>query len=71
MFGVVGVRAIEINVAGVVVNTTGLEVTEPTTAVILVLPALRDVARPLEPAALLIDATELDEDTQDANVVRF
>ena len=44
--------------------------TEPEAAVIVVLPAVKDVAKPLDPATLLIDATEPDEEAQVADVVR-
>ena len=61
----------ETRVAGVTISVTGPEVTEPTTAVIVVLPALTDAARPLDPDALLIDATEVDAEIHVAAVVRF
>ena len=58
MLGVGGVIAIDTNVAGVTVKVTGAEVIPPIAAVMLLLPAATDVARPLEPAALLIVATD-------------
>ena len=71
MLGAVGVIAIETNVAGVTVSVTGPEVTEPTTAVMVVLPALSGAAKPLDPDALLIDATDVAEEAHVAVVVRF
>ena len=71
MLGAAGVIAIETNVAAVTVSVTGLDVMEPETAVIVVLPVVREVAKPLDPEALLIEATEPDEDTQVADIVRF
>ena len=43
----------------------------PDVAVIVVEPAATDVALPLEPAALLMAATVVDDDFQVADVVRF
>jgi len=57
MFGLVVVTAIDVSVAAVTVNAFVPE-TFPTAAVITVEPAATDVARPLEPAALLIVATD-------------
>jgi hypothetical protein len=54
--------AIEVTVLAVTVSVTGAETAAPRVAVISVgpvVPAATDVARPLEPAALLIVATEL------------
>jgi len=65
------VTAIETKVAEVTVSVTGLEVTEPMMAVMVVLPAVREVARPLEPDALLTEATAPEEEPQVAEVVRF
>ena len=69
--GAVGVTAIETKVAEVTVSVTGLEVTDPKTAVMVVLPAVREVARPLEPDALLTEATAPKEEPQIAEVVRL
>lgn len=71
MLGAAGVIAMETKAAAGTVSVTGLDVMEPETAVIVVLPTARAVARPLEPVALLIDATEVDEETHVAAVVRF
>ena len=64
MLGVGGVIAIDTRVAGVTVKVTGAEVMPPMAAVMLLVPAATDVARPLEPAALLIVATEVVADVQ-------
>lgn len=53
------------------VSVAGLEVTAPQAAVIVVVPVAREVAKPLEPGTLLIEATEPFEETQVADVVRF
>ena len=71
MLGTAGATAIETKMAAVTVNVTGIETTDPEAAVIVVLPAARDVAKPLVPDALLIAATEPDEEAQVAAVVRF
>ena len=44
--------------------------TPPTAAVIVVVPAASDVALPLEPAVLVIEATEMSDDVQLADCVR-
>ncbi len=71
MLGVGGVTEIDANVAGVTVKVTGVEAMLPTAAVILLLPVARVLARPLEPAALLMVATEFVADAQVTDVVRF
>jgi len=43
----------------------------PEVAVIVVGPGVTEVANPFEPAALLIVATDLDEEPQVTDVVRF
>ena len=58
ILGLIDVIAIDTNVTGVTVKVTGAEVMPPIAAVILLVPAATDVARPLEPAALLIVATD-------------
>ena len=58
MLGVGGVIAIDTNVAGVTVKVMGAEVMAPIAAVMRPVPAATEVARPLEPAALLIVATD-------------
>ena len=64
ILGLIDVIAIDTNVTGVTVKVTGAEVMPPIAAVILLVPAATDVARPLEPAALLIVATEVVADAQ-------
>lgn len=71
ILGATGVTAIEIKAAGVTVRVTGLEVTAPMIAVTVVLPEVRDVANPLDPGALLTEATEPEEEIQVAEVVRL
>jgi hypothetical protein len=58
MLGIGGVSAIDTKVAGDTVKVTGAEVMAPFAAVMRLVPAATDVARPLEPAALLIVATD-------------
>jgi len=65
-----GVRAIEINVAGDIVNTVDPDML-PDVAVIVVEPAATGVASPIEPAALLMDATDVDDDFHVTVVVSF
>jgi hypothetical protein len=57
MAGVVGVTVRDTSVAGVTVKFTAAELTPLSAAVTAVPPELKAVARPPEPAALLIDAT--------------
>jgi hypothetical protein len=64
MLGVGGVIAIDTNVAGDTVKVMGVEVMPPIAAVMLLVAAATEVARPLEPAALLIVATEVVADAQ-------
>ena len=71
MLGVGGVIAIDTNVAGVTVKMMGAEVMAPITAVMLLVPAATEVARPWEPAALLIIVTEVVADAQVTEVVTF
>jgi hypothetical protein len=71
MLGAKGVIAIETSVAAVTVNVTAVDVMEPEMAVMVVVPGLMDTAEPLDPEALLIEATEPDEDTQVTDIVRF
>ena len=60
MLGLDGVTAIDTRVAGVTVSVVEPE-TLPDAAVIVVEPAVTEVASPLEPAALLIVATPVDD----------
>src|ERR1700686_2862449 len=64
ILGLIDLTAIETNVTGVTVKVPGAEWMPPIAAVILLVPAATDVARPLEPAALLIVATEVVADAQ-------
>ena len=66
-----GVIAIDINVAGVTVKVMGAEEMAPIAAVMLLVPIVAEVARPLEPRALLIVATAGVADTHVAEVVKF
>ena len=65
-----GVTEIDVSVAAVMVRVVEPEML-PDAARIVVDPAATDVARPLEPAALLIVATAVLEELQVAVVVRF
>jgi len=65
-----GVTAIEINVAGVTVNMVDDDML-PDVAVIVVEPAATGVTSPLEAAALLMVATDVDDELQVTVVVRF
>jgi hypothetical protein len=64
MLGIGGVIAIDTNVAGDTVKVTSAEVMPPIAAVMLLVAAATEVARPFEPAALLIVATEVVADAQ-------
>ncbi len=70
MLGLAGVTAIETSDAAVTVSVVEPEM-PPDTAVIVVEPVATEVARPLEPAALLIVATPVLEELQVADAVRF
>ena len=56
--------AIDTSAVGVMVKVTGVEVMAPIAAVMLLTPAATEVARPWEPAALLIVATDAVAETQ-------
>ena len=71
ILGLIDLTAIETNVAGDTVKVMGAEVMPPIAAVILLVPAATDVARPFEPAALLIVVTEVVADAQVTEVVKF
>ena len=62
--GLIDLTAIDTRVAGVTVKMTGADVVPLLAAVMLLVPAATDVARPLEPAALLIVATEVVAEVQ-------
>ena len=68
MLGLIGVTAIEDRVALVTVRVVIPE-TAPRVAVIVVEPTATDVASPLEPAALLIVATDPAEELHDTTNV--
>ena len=70
MLGFVGVIWIETRVAGVTVRVVDPEML-PEVAVIVTDPRLMPLASPLEPDALLTDATVLSEDVQLTDAVRF
>ena len=63
-----GAIAIELRVAVVTVSVAAL-VTDPSAAVIVVMPVPTEVARPLEPCTLLIKATVVDEELQTTDEV--
>ena len=58
MLGVGGVTAIETSLAADTVKVSGVEVMPPIAAVMPLVPTATELARPLEPAALLIVATD-------------
>ncbi len=70
MLGLAGVIARETSVADVTVSVVDPDV-EPDVAVIVVEPAAIGVARPIEPAVLLIFATDVADEVQATDVVRF
>jgi len=70
MLGLVGVIAMDTSVAAVTVSVVDPDLL-PDVAVIVVEPAVTDVAKPLEPAALLMVATPPADETQVTAVVRF
>jgi hypothetical protein len=69
MLGLVGVIAMDTSVAAVTVSVVDPDVL-PNVAVIVVEPTVTDVARPLEPAALLMVATPAVSEFQVTDVVR-
>jgi hypothetical protein len=70
MLGLIGVTAIDTSVAEVTVSVVNPDIL-PDVAVIVVEPAATDVAKPLELAALLMDATPAVDELQVTAVVRF
>jgi hypothetical protein len=64
ILGLIEVTAIDTNVAGDTVKVTGAEVMPPRAAVMLLVPVVTELARPSEPAALLIVATVVVAETQ-------
>jgi len=69
ILGLVGVIAMDTSVAGVTDNKLEPEML-PDTALIVVEPVAAEVASPLEPAALLMEATEALDEFQVTAVVR-
>ena len=69
MLGLAGVIAMDTSVAAVTVSVVDPDML-PDVAVIVVEPAATDVARPLEPAALLMVATPVVNEFQVTDVVR-
>jgi len=70
MLGLAGVTAMDTSVAEVTVSTVDPDIF-PDVAVIVVEPAATEVASPLDPAALLMDATLPVDEFQVTAVVRF
>jgi hypothetical protein len=70
MLGLVGVTVRDTSVAEVTVSVVAPDIL-PDVAVIVVEPAATDVAKPLEPTALLIAATPAVDELQVTAVVRF
>jgi len=62
---------IDSNAAGVTVKVMAAEVMPPIAAVMRLVPGATEVARPLEPAALLVVATEVVADAQVTEAVKF
>jgi hypothetical protein len=69
MLGFAGITAMETRAAGVTVKPVEPEIV-PNVAVMVTAPWLAELARPLEPDALLIDATLILEELQVAELVR-
>ena len=70
MLGLAGVIDIDTSVAEVTVSVADPDIL-PDVALIVVEPAATDVANPLEPAALLMAATVVNDELQVTAVVRF
>jgi hypothetical protein len=70
MFGLAGETSMETSVAGVIVSVVDPDM-PPLVAVIVVVPAVTEVASPCEPAALLMAATPAADELQATAVVRF
>lgn len=70
MLGLAGVTVIDTSVAAVTVRVVDPDV-PPNVAVMVVVPADADVARPLEPDALLMVETPAVDEFQVTDVVRF
>jgi hypothetical protein len=70
MLGLAGVIARDTRVAGFTVRVVVVDMF-PDVAVIVVEPAVIDVARPFEPAALLMAATAVLDELQVTDAVRF
>ena len=70
MLGLVGKTAMETSVAGVIVSVDDPDML-PLVAVTVVVPAVTETAKPLEPAALLMVATFVAEEAQVTEFVRY
>ncbi len=70
LVGLEGVSEIDKSVAGVTVSEVVFEYMLPKAAKTVEVPAARQVARPLDPAAVLIAATAVTDDIQVTDVVR-
>ncbi len=70
MLGLAGKTAMETSVAGVIVSVVDPDML-PLVAAMVVVPAVTETAKPLEPAALLTAATLITEDDQVTEFVRF
>ena len=68
--GLVGVTPIDTNTAGVTLSVVESEMS-PSVALTVVAPMLKELARPLEPAALEMVATAVFEEAQVTKVVKF
>jgi len=64
MLGLGGVTAIDTSAAADTVKVTGVDVIPPMAAVMALAPTLTGVASPMEPAALLIVATDVAAEAQ-------
>ncbi len=70
MLGLSEKTSMETSVAGVIVSVVDPDM-PPLVAVIVVVPAVMEVARPCEPAALLTAATPAADELQATEFVRF
>ena len=69
MLGLVGVTSMDTSVSEVTVNVVDPDIL-PDVAVIVVEPAVVELASPLEPAALLMAATAADDEFQVTDAVK-
>ena len=70
MLGLVGKTSMETSSAGVIVSVVDPDML-PLVAVIVVVPAVTETAKPLKPAALLMVATSAADELQTTAVVRL